>query len=54
MKTQDALDYLKEIMPENVNWPIDELCDLIIWAYDKGWEEGISDHEENGAFEWGL
>ena len=46
MKIADAKKHAKEFI--NTEWTdkIEELADLILWAYDKGWSEGIEDYLE--------
>lgn len=43
MKMEDALAYINEIAPNISNDCIMELAELLLWAYDKGWQEGIED-----------
>lgn len=47
MKTIDAIDAFNDL-PRNYMGKIRtrDLVDLIIWAYDKGWEEGREDYRE--------
>lgn len=47
MKTLDALDLLNEILPEDECWPVKELCDLILWVYDKGWEDALEHYHDS-------
>ena len=46
MKIKDALTAIKEILPAELHWLADPLADLTIWAYDKGWSDGIDDYRE--------
>lgn len=43
MKFTDALDLLKEILDPEACYPLREIAEVIIYAYDKGWEEGQQD-----------
>jgi hypothetical protein len=44
MDREDAKEYIKDILSD-MNHE-EELIKLVIWAYDKGWEEGIEDYRE--------
>ena len=46
MNTEQALEYLKDIMGETDN-RLEELCKLLIWSYESGWEEGRQDYRED-------
>jgi hypothetical protein len=51
MKSDDAMEYLVEIMGETDS-RLQELCDLLVWAYDTGWTDGLGDyHEERERYE---
>ncbi len=50
MKTAEAIEYIKDIMDET-DTRIQELADLLIWAYDEGWMEGREDYRENKGWE---
>jgi hypothetical protein len=45
MKTENAMEYLVQIMGET-DKRLSELCDLLLWTYDKGWTDGREDHCE--------
>jgi hypothetical protein len=50
MRTSEAIEYLKDIM-EETDIRIQEIADLLTWAYDKGWTDGLEDyHEEREEF----
>lgn len=46
MKTEEAQMLIKEIIPEYHTLQIESLTNLLLWAFDKGWEEGIEDFKE--------
>lgn len=46
MKLSDAKSYIEETMDERGLFDVYELSELILWAYDKGWSEGIEDYRE--------
>ena len=47
MKSANAREYINEIIGDLLDIKYeDQLTDLIIWAYDKGWEEGREDMRE--------
>jgi hypothetical protein len=46
MKSQDAKEYIEDCRKPDKTLDEQELIDLVIWAYDKGWSEGIADYRE--------
>ena len=46
MKSQEAREYVEEILEASSKTTLDELTDLVIWAYDQGWVEGREDYKE--------
>ena len=41
MNREDARQYLLDCIRDN-----EDVLDLIVWAYDTGWKEGIEDYRE--------
>ena len=46
MKSKDAKEYVEECRNDDGSLDTDELIELILWSYDKGWSEGIEDYRE--------
>ena len=46
MKLDEAKEYIAECRKDNGLLAVQELAELILWAYDKGWSEGIEDYRE--------
>ena len=46
MKTTDAKNALYEALIHG-SWTIDDLADLLIWAYDKGYEDALEQGYED-------
>lgn len=46
MKTKQAKEYIEECKNEDGSYSLTQLADLVIWAYDRGWSEGIEDYRE--------
>jgi hypothetical protein len=47
MKTKEAEKLLDECKLIAGEYSDGELVNLILWAYDKGWSEGIEDYKGN-------
>jgi len=50
MENKDIKQYIRDVIADSDSGLSQlqekELGDLIIWAYDKGWQEGIEDYRE--------
>ena len=46
MNYGDAIEYVKEVL-EGYKGLMPELADLVLWAYNKGWTDGVDDYREN-------
>lgn len=46
MKLTDAKQYVEECLREIGVYDTQELEELVLWTYDKGWEEGIEDYKK--------
>jgi hypothetical protein len=50
MNTKEAKKYIELHRKPHGSLDEEGIIDLIIWAYDKGWTEGVKDFEEDLSF----
>lgn len=47
MKIEDAKEYIRDEITKKDGDLVQNLAELLVWAYDKGWSEGIEDYRED-------